>query len=187
MSVGEASEPFAAVPHEEWLLRLNFNPEHIDNGKVVASAISLTDLKSRGYSVDRERHIDITIIADRARDQAANKPEKRQAPFLSKFECGPVCGEVDTEGKAAFLVEASPVAETETLRANPAHAHIKSAIHRGDAGLRQLRILLLPHLQRLIALEDYVRAASNDDEAALAKVSGNDAAPQPDKASDNQI
>ncbi|MCJ2067945.1 hypothetical protein MKK75_03830 [Methylobacterium sp. J-030] len=184
-SGGEASEPFAAVPHEEWLLRLNFNPEHIDNGKVVASAVSLTDLKTRGYSIDRERLIDVTIIAQRARDQAANKPEKRQAPFLSKFECGPVRGEVDTDGRAAFLVEASPVAGNETQRANPAHAHVKSAIHRGDAGLRQLRILLLPHLQRLIALGDYVRGAFNDDKVTPAAVStqtdgANDVDPSPD-------
>lgn len=185
MSVAEAREvpePFQSVPHEEWLLRLNFNPEHIYNGEVVPSAVSLTDLKSRGYSVDRERLVDIELVAARARDQATNKPELRQAPFLSKFECGSVCSEVDADGKSAFLVEASPVAETEARKANPAHAHIKSAIQRGEAALRKIRMLLLPHLQSLIALEDYVRGASNDDGAASAKMNGNDAVSSSDGA-----
>lgn len=174
MSGAEArdiSEPIEAIPHEEWLLRLNFNPEHIRGNEVVPSAISLTDLKVRGYSVDREHLVDIKLVTDRAQEQAANRPEDRKESFLSRFECGPVCGEVDANGKVAFCVQASPVLATANRPANPAHAHIKSAIPRGDAGLRKIRMLLIPHLQRFIALSDYVRDASNDDLRAVSVVS----------------
>ena len=166
MSVAEARgtpEPVSTIPHEEWLLRLNFNPEHIRDNEIIPSAVSLTDLKSRGYSVDRERLVDIRIVAERAQAQSASKPDDRKTSYLSRFECGPVCGETDADGKVAFSVEASPVIATETQPANPAHAHIKSAIPRGEAGLRKIRMLLIPHLQRFIALEEYVRNASNDD------------------------
>ncbi|CAO4137859.1 hypothetical protein DHODJN_00020 [Methylorubrum extorquens] len=66
--------------------------------------------------------------------------------------CGPVCEEVDTEGAPAFKVEASPRDD------NKAHAHILSAIQRGDGTLRKLRNLLLPHLNRqLMELREYAR------------------------------
>ncbi|GJD90746.1 hypothetical protein BHAOGJBA_4288 [Methylobacterium hispanicum] len=180
MSVAEARdapEPVAAVPHEEWLLRLNFNPEHIHGNEVVPSAVSLTDLKSRGYSVDREHLVDIRIVADRAKSHAANRPDDRKVSYLSRFECGPVCGETDAEGKVAFRIEASPVIATEAQPANPAHAHIKSAIPRGEAGLRKIRMLLIPHLQRFIALEEYVRNASNDDQVGQGVSQASDSRP----------
>lgn len=77
-----------------------------------------------------------------------------------------MCGEVDTEGKLAFCVEASPVIANEAQKANPAHAHIKSAVPRGEGSLRKIRMLLIPHLQSLVALDEYIEKASNDDQKA---------------------
>ena len=66
--------------------------------------------------------------------------------------CGPVCKEVDNEGAPAFKVEASPRDD------NKAHAHILSAIQRGNGTLHKLRNLLLPHLNRqLMELREYAR------------------------------
>lgn len=155
---GELPETDAGVPPHEWLLRLNFNPEHVVNGEVIPTAVSLSDLRSRGYSIDREVMLDLAVIVGRATVQAEKKPEERKEPFLSRFECGPVRLEVAIpEAHPAFLVEASPVEGSDTQPANPAHAHIKSAIARPDSGLRRLRSLLLPHLQRLVALDEYVK------------------------------
>ncbi|MCJ2059822.1 hypothetical protein MKL09_25240 [Methylobacterium sp. J-048] len=160
----ETPEPDTTVPHEEWLLRLTYHPEHFENGEIRPSAVNLEDLSSRGYSVDREHLVAPATITERARDQTAKNPKDRQSSFMSRFECGPVCNEVDTAGQTAFLVEASPVEATEECEANPAHAHIKSAVHRGKAGLRQIRLLLLRHLQNLVTLDEYMAGvASNDD------------------------
>lgn len=74
----EALEPNVAIPHEEWLLRLNFNPEHIVDGAVIPSAVSLTDLKSRGYSVDREKLVDLTVVSERASTFSEKKPGATQ-------------------------------------------------------------------------------------------------------------
>lgn len=163
----ETPEPDTPVPYEEWLLRLTYHPEHFENGEIRPSAVNLEDLSSRGYSVDREHLVKPTTITERARDQTAKKPEDRRSSFMSRFECGPVCNEVDTAGRKAFLVEASPIAAAEECEANPAHAHIKSAVTRGKAGLRQIRLLLLRHLQSVVTLDEYMASiASNDDERA---------------------
>lgn len=139
------------VPHEEQLLRLNFSPEHIQNGEVIPNAIAVEDLKKRGYSIDREHISSLEVIQQRAEAQSAKQPTNREESFLSRFECGPVCGEVDDEGTPAFKVEASPQPD------NDAHAHILSAISRGNGTLRKLRGKLVPHLNReLLRLHEYV-------------------------------
>lgn len=151
-AAGSPSPGLDPVSHEETLLRLNFSTDHIKDGKVVPTAIAIDDLKKRGYSLDREHMADVGAIGKRAADQSAKQPVGREAPYLSRFPCGPVCKEVDTEGTPAFKVEASPRDD------NEAHAHILSAIQRGDGTLRKLRNLLLPHLNRqLMELRDYVR------------------------------
>ena len=81
----------------------------------------------------------------------AKSPESRATSFLSRFQCGPVCREIGHDGEPAFKVEAVPVPR------NDAHAHILSAISRGEGGLRKLRNLLLPYLQRLIAFDEYAK------------------------------
>lgn len=148
---GDAEATSASVADSEWLLRLNFSPEHIVNGQVIPTAVSLSDLKSRGYSVDRERLLDLRVILDRVSSQKVKAPHQREAPYLSRFQCGPLCRELDSDGCLAFKVEASPI------EGNRAHAHILSAKARGEGGLRKLRNLLLPYLQNLIELEEYAR------------------------------
>ena len=59
------------VESAEILLRLGFHPQHIEDGKIVPAAISQQDLMARGFSVDRQTHVDRQVIEDRARDQMA--------------------------------------------------------------------------------------------------------------------
>lgn len=134
----------------EWLLRLHFSPEHILNGEVVPAAISLSDLRERGYSLDREAFVEQRLIVDRASAQRMRSPAKRKEPYLSRFECGPVrC--LQDEGQIAFEVKESPTCD------NPAHAHILSAQTLGDGALRKLRNHLLPYLNPPVRLDDYMQ------------------------------
>ena len=138
------------VPREEQLLRLNFSPEHIQNGEVIPNAIAVEDLKKRGYSLDREHLVKIETIQKRSDSQSAKNPKDREESYISRFGCESVCLEVDDEGAPAFKVEASPRED------NNAHAHILSAISRGPGTLRKLRGQLVPHLNReLIRFRDY--------------------------------
>ncbi|MBD1995096.1 hypothetical protein H6G00_00440 [Leptolyngbya sp. FACHB-541] len=134
----------------EWLLRLHFSPEHIQDGEFVPTAISLSDLKERGYSLDREAFVERHLIVDRAEAQSMRLPEKRKESYLSRFECGPVrC--LKHEGETAFEVKESPRHD------NPAHAHILSAQRLGDGALRKLRNYLLPYLKPPVLLDDYMQ------------------------------
>lgn len=150
VAAGSSPTALDRVPHEEVLLRLNFSTEHVQDGEVIPAAIAIEDLKRRGYSLDRELMVEIETIRQRASAQSASRPVGREAPYLSRFPCGPVCGEVDSEGVAAFKVEASPRVD------NKAHAHILSAVERGEGSIRKLRSKLVPHLNRqLMELQNY--------------------------------
>jgi hypothetical protein len=147
----EFSSEIPLPQDDEWLLRLNFSPEHINNGKIIPAAISLKDLKERGFSVDRERLVNPSTLAERVQSQSGKKPQDRIDPYISRFQCGAV-RLIEDEGKPAFKVEASPSKD------NHAHAHIMSSQALGESGLRKLRNLLLPELQKnLIALDEYMR------------------------------
>ena len=153
MEIEQQDKSFDQVPplsDDEWLLRLYFSPEHIHNGEVVPTAISLSDLRERGFSLDRESIVNTEIIVTRAENQSVKKPENRAEPFLSRFECCPV-RKLKHEDKPAFEVKESPMDE------NHAHAHILSAQKLGDGSLRKLRNQLIPHLQGLVALDAYIK------------------------------
>jgi hypothetical protein len=138
------------VPSDEWLLRLHFSPEHLSNGELIPTAISISDLKERGFSVDRESIVDPAVIEARAISQQQKVPEKRETPYLSRFECISI-RRIKYGNGIAFDVFISPTDE------NPAHAHILSAQKKlGKAELRKLRDLLLQELQTPITLDQYI-------------------------------
>lgn len=152
MERDQQDESFSSVPpltDDEWLLRLHFSTEHIQDGDVIPAAISLEDLSTRGFSVDREAIVNTDTLVARACIQSNNKPEQRVQPFLSRCNCGAVRS-ITYEDKQAFKVEESPQPD------NRAHAHILSAQPLGKGSLRKLRSLLLVHLQELVPLDQYV-------------------------------
>jgi hypothetical protein len=134
---------------DEWLLRLHFSPEHFLDGELIPAAISTSDLKDRGFSVDRERIVDLVTIEARAIIQQQKIPEQREKPYLSRFECGSI-RLIQYENEIAFKLQGSPTDD------NPAHAHILSAQKLGNGGLKKLRKLLLEKLQTFILLEQYI-------------------------------
>jgi hypothetical protein len=152
MASEQQHQPFGTVPPvtgDEWLLRLHFSPEHLLNGELVPTAISISDLKERGFSVDREQIVDADQIVARALAQQQRVPEKRETSYLSRFECIAV-QRIQYENDIAFVIIASPTDD------NPAHAHILSAQKLGNGGLRKLRNQLLHELQTLIPLSQYI-------------------------------
>ena len=143
------------VTPTETLLRLGFHPEHIRDGKLSPTTISLNDLGERGFSVDRQAHVKRRVIEDRAREQMTRRPEDRQEALISPFVCSVVRELTDEESQRAFLV--IDTAEPE----NCAHASIYSAYPRGKGQLRKIRSLLLPLLQSYVLLETYLQNASH--------------------------
>lgn len=138
------------VSDDEWLLRLHFSPEHFYDGALVPSAISTSDLRERGLSIDRECIVNPEIIEKRAADQRVKLPESRVVPYLSRFQCESVRS-IEYEGKVAFEVKASP------FSTNFAHADILSAQPLGKGGLKKLRCLLIEKLQTLVLLDQYLQ------------------------------
>lgn len=154
-----ADENTSQSPHSpgivepaEILLRLGYHPEHKnEEGNIVPAAVSLDDLKERGFSVDRQMFAKRQVIADRARNQMANRPDKRQEALMSSFACGEVRALADNDNNRAFIVIDTAEAH------NDAHASIYSAFPRSSGQLRKMRSLLLPLLQRYVLLETYLQ------------------------------
>lgn len=136
------------VKNEEVLLRTVFHPEHVLDGKVIETAISLTDLKSSGFSVDRFEYADRIILQKRIERLINNSPQLRHSGLIANFECFSVREFSDELDERAFIV--IDTAEKE----NTAHASIYSAKERGKSALRKLRALLLPFLQERSSLEE---------------------------------
>jgi len=145
-----SQSPFSSgvVDDEETLLRTVYEPEHIVAGRVIESAISLTDLGQEGFSVDRHRIVIPDILTGRAVSQMANRPEARQHYRVACFPCGAVRRHRDDANQQAFIV-------IDTAdQVDPAHASIFSAVKRGRGQLRKLRAQLLPLLQLHYDLAD---------------------------------
>jgi hypothetical protein len=133
----------------ELLLRVLFDPEHILNGEIIETSISLDDLKSNGYSVDRKGYINLELFREKVAAQVRRKPEKRESSFSSELGCKNIREfNDDIDGERDFLVvdeideEESPI--------NPAHAAIYSANKTGKGGLRKIRRKLVVELNKTI-------------------------------------
>jgi hypothetical protein len=137
---------FGVVKDEEYLLRVIYAPEHIKDGLVIESAISLEDLSTRGFSLDREMYKDDALIELRIVDQTQKSPDKRQSSSVSEFLCGDARGistslPEQTNERAFIIID-------DAQDDNQAHASLYSAqdgLKRG--ALKKLRALLLPLLQ----------------------------------------
>ena len=135
---------FGIVADDEYLLRVIYSPEHIINGSVIESAISLDDLSTRGFSLDREMYQDQSLIARRIEIQSQKKPAERQSSSIFRFKCGAARSIqiINQHDNRAFIVI------DDAQQNNEAHASLYSAqngLRKGE--LRKLRSLLLPLLE----------------------------------------
>ena len=134
------------VENRENLLRVIYGPEHIVDNKVIESAISLSDLKERGFSLDREKYAKPSVVKDRINRQMENKPECRKEANIANLACLEVRKIKHDEERALIVIDDG------TSEENPAHASIYS-LKSGRAKLKQLRAKLLPLLQNLHTYE----------------------------------
>jgi len=142
---------------QHYLLRLNFAPQHIVDGKVIPAAISTEDLQRRGYSLDSESLVSLDTLTERAVLQAARKPEERKSPHISRFLCGDAAS-IRYDDILAFNIFHSPIAEDIESATKPNLAHVSllcTDTTKGPSYYKKARNLLLPVLQNLMALSDY--------------------------------
>ncbi|MBK5345132.1 hypothetical protein JFU48_27725 [Pseudomonas sp. TH49] len=147
------------LDHQHHLLRLNFAPQHIIDGKVIPAAISTEDLQHRGYSLDSENLLSIETLTERAESQSAKNPEERKSPHISRFLCGEAAS-IKHDDIQAFNIFHSPVCEDneKNIKANFAHVSLLCTdTTQGRSYYKKAKNLLLPVLQNLIALEDYIQ------------------------------
>lgn len=135
------------VNDDESIIRMTFSPESYQDGEFLPSAVSLDDLKARGFSVDRESITTLAVVRERIETQQQKKPEDRHFPIFSKLSCAAIRVEAAEDQQTMFVVEALPDGK------NDGHAVIKSAIPRGKGELRKLRNRLIQHLNNVVPLE----------------------------------
>lgn len=135
---------FGCVADEEILTRTLYEPEHIKDDVILSAAISLSDLKCQGFSLDRKSYVDTEIVTDRIKTQMARCPDKRQLHTKIHFPCYKVRSICDNNGNVEFVVMDTPTGN------NQAHSSLYSINKNtliADSQLRKKRIPLLELLQ----------------------------------------
>ena len=138
------------VGDDEQLVRSLFNPDHVVDGKLIDRAISLDDLRRRGFSVHRLRHVNLELVR-RSNEKILSRTfagAPRVFVGVAKLETGAVRAIRIDERQAFVVIDTA-------LPCNAGHASIYAADGSAtDGKLRQLRSLLLPLLQDLISLDE---------------------------------
>lgn len=139
-----SNSEFGIVKDEEYLLRILYEPEHILDGLILDTAISLTDLKEKGFSLDREKYVDKDVIQQRIAKQTDKNPTQRQNNVVTKFMCLDVRSILDEATNERLFIVIDDIPPDN----NQAHAAIYSSKENlGKGALRKLRSQLLPFLQ----------------------------------------
>lgn len=116
------------VEDDEPLLRLIFNPDHFRDGLLQPSAIPMKDLKERGFSVDRLRHVTQEFVEDSISRFLArtfnNLP--RESEGVACFQARDV-RDIRDNGTQVFVVI------DKALQNNQGHA----SIYLADLGMKQ--------------------------------------------------
>ena len=123
-----------------------FHPEHIKDGVVQHTAVSLDDLKMRGFSVNRGQHVTRGIIQSGI-DEFLGRDARREFVGIACFKASTI-REFRSNGSQEFVV--IDAAESE----NTGHAAIYAANPSiPNSKARQLRSLLSPLLSSTVSLE----------------------------------
>ena len=138
------------VEDDEPLLRSVFNPDHIKDGQVLPSAISLKDLQERGFSVNRLWYVTQEFVENSIRRTLARtfQGSFRASEGVACFEARAV-RVVPGNGSQVFVV-------TDTaLPDNYGHA----SIYLADLGMkpsqaRRMREKLLPLLHSRVSVAE---------------------------------
>ena len=138
------------VRDEELLLREMLNPDHVVEGEVRPSAVSLRDLKERGFSVNRMDHVSQYFV-ERALDQRLSRPFEgvsRISEGVALFTAQAV-REIRDNGKQVFVV-----IDTAT-ESNRGHASIYlSDVRVNESRARGMRNRLLFLLENRMSVAE---------------------------------
>ena len=129
---------------DEMLLRALFNPDHIKDGVLQVAAISLRDLQSRGFSVNRLSYVTSELVDDGINRLLARRPggEPRYSEGVARFSAGTVRS-IQVDDAQAFVVIDT------ALPGNVGHASTYlSEVSMPQSQARRMRERLLPLLQR---------------------------------------
>ena len=142
----------------EILLREMFNPQHIIEGNVVVTAVSLTELRSAGFSVHRKEYVSLKFVRD-SMEKRLLRPRKGE-PWQDEGVAEMLSGDVRslrTDGERAFVVIDTALSD------NRGHASIYAANPKlGDAHARKLRSLLIPLLQNRKPVEQAFEGSDHE-------------------------
>ena len=137
------------VAQGEWLLRSVFYPDHFRDGKVVKTAISLEDLRARGFSVNRQQHVNREVIESGIDKYLENDFQGTPRKFvgIACFTSSEVRDFKRDDSRAFVVIDTA-------LPCNRGHASVYAAnptVSRGQ--LRRLRDMLLPLLRNPVSVD----------------------------------
>ena len=143
-------------------MRALINPDHIENSEILPRAISLKDLRQRGFSVHRLAHVTEEIV-QRSIDNILSRSfqgQRRESEGVSMFRAQEVRG-LQVDDRQVFVVIDT------ALQCNHGHASIYLANAPSTEGYaRKLRDLLLPLLQHRIPLSEAFGGPDGRDSSA---------------------
>lgn len=139
------------VEDNELILRELFNPQHVgDDGEIVPAAISLQDLRERGFSVHRMKYVTREFIESSIKQRLAKPRSGKQwkEEGVAKIVVRKI-RELKLQDRQAFVVIDT------ALENNRGHASIFFANREIDkADTRELRSLLLPMLKKRMTIDE---------------------------------
>ena len=146
------------VEDSEILLREMFNPQHVKDGEVVVTAVSLTELRSTGFSVHRKEYVSLEHVK-KAIEVRLDKPRKER-PWKDEGLAEILTEDVRSlrrDEERQFVVIDTAIPE------NLGHASIyaaKPALRDPEA--RRIRLLLLPLLQKRNSVEKIFESSGQE-------------------------
>ena len=134
----------------ERLLRALYNPAHVKDGKVLVTAISLKDLRHRGFSVHRMAYVSQNLMESLIAQYLSRTPAGKQRTFegVALLETSAVRG-LSEKNKQVFVV----IDTAQYCNAGHSSIYLSDA-PSSEGRARKLRALLLPLLQKRISLDE---------------------------------
>ena len=138
------------VEDDEPLLRSVFNPDHVKDGQIQPSAISLSDLRERGFSVNRLRYVTQEFVAESIDRTLARTFQgiARESEGVACFEARAVRDVRDNDTQVIVVIDTA-------LQDNRGHASIYLAnpdVKPSQA--RRMREKLLPLLHGRVSVAE---------------------------------
>lgn len=138
------------VAGEEILVREILNPDHVVDGEVQPSAISLTDLRGRGLSVHRLRYVTQKFVEDSIEEKLTRtfQGKLRVAEGVARFTARSIREIRDKDIQAFVIIDSA-------TQSNAGHASIYlSKVGTKDSLARGLRNKLLPLLGNRVSVRE---------------------------------